>query len=76
MTHADHLDQLRAELKHLRDRRDLYRAKVYGPRPTRLSRLRELEREHDIAESRVRRAERDQRPIPTPAEPRSPMAGW
>lgn len=57
MSHADHLDQLRAELKYLRDRRDLYRAKVYGPRPTHLSRLRELEREHDLAESRLRRAE-------------------
>jgi hypothetical protein len=30
MTHADHLDRLRAELNYLRDRRDLYRAKVYS----------------------------------------------
>ncbi len=58
MTPAGHLEQLRAELRYLRDRRDLYRAKVYGPRPARLSRLRELEREHDLAESRLRRAER------------------
>jgi hypothetical protein len=57
MTHAGHLDQLRAEVKYLRERRDLYRAKVYGPRPARLSRLRELEREHDLAESRLSRAE-------------------
>jgi transposase InsO family protein len=57
MTDAARLDQLRAELKYLRDRRDLYRAKVYGPRPARLSRLREIEREHDLAESRLRRAE-------------------
>jgi hypothetical protein len=54
-----HLEQLRAELDYLRQRRDLYRAKVYGPRPTRLSRLRELEREYELAESHLRRAERE-----------------
>jgi hypothetical protein len=54
---SSELDQLRAEVKYLRDRRDLYRAKVYGPRPARLSRLRELEREYDLAESRLRRLE-------------------
>jgi hypothetical protein len=59
MTHADHIDRLRAELSYLRDRRDLYRAKVYGPRPASLSRLRELEREHDLAASRLQRAERE-----------------
>ena len=58
MTHDDHLDQLRAELRYLRERRDLYRAKVHGPRPARLSRLREFERQHDLAESRLHRAER------------------
>jgi hypothetical protein len=57
MTHADHVAQLRAELRYLRERRDLYRAKVHGPRPARLERLHELEREHDLAESRLRRAE-------------------
>jgi hypothetical protein len=57
MTGTDHLDRLREELRYLRGRRDIYRAKVYGPRPTRLSRLRELEREHDLAESRLRRAQ-------------------
>ena len=56
--HAEHLARLRAELDYLRRRRDLYRAKVYGPRPTSLARLRELERETDLAESRLRRAER------------------
>ena len=56
-THDEHIERLRAELDYLRERRDLYRAKVYGPRPARLSRLRELEREHDLAESRLRRAE-------------------
>jgi hypothetical protein len=57
VTTASHLEQLRAEARHLRQRRDLYRAKVYGPRPTRLSRLEELDREYQLAESRLRRAE-------------------
>ena len=57
---AEHLDRLRAEADYLRRRRDIYRAKVYGPRPTSLARLRELERETDLAESRLRRAERDE----------------
>ena len=56
-TDSKHVEQLRADLHYLRDRRDLYRAKVYGPRPTRLSRLRELEREYELAESHLRRAE-------------------
>jgi hypothetical protein len=55
----DHIELLRAERDHLRRRRDLYRAKVYGPRPSRLSRLEELEREYELAESRLRRAERE-----------------
>ena len=57
MTSTSHLEQLREEVRYLRDRRDLYRAKVYGPRPARLSRLEELEREYELAESRLRRAE-------------------
>ena len=57
MTTPSHLEQLRAEARHLRQRRDLYRAKVYGPRPTSPSRLEELEREYELAESRLRRAE-------------------
>jgi hypothetical protein len=62
MTASDaHLERLRAEVRYLRDRRDLYRAKVNGPRPSRLSRLQELEREHELAESRLRRAEREGR---------------
>ena len=54
---ASHLEQLRENVRYLGERRDLYRAKVYGPRPARLSRLHELEREYDLAESRLRRAE-------------------
>jgi hypothetical protein len=61
MTTTSRLEQLRAEARYLRDRRDLYRAKVYGPRPTRPARLEELERQYDLAESHLRRAERDKR---------------
>jgi hypothetical protein len=51
------LDQLRTELRYHRERRDLYRAKAYGPRPTNAARLRELERAYELAEARLRRAE-------------------
>jgi hypothetical protein len=54
---ASHLALLREEVRHLGNKRDLYRAKVYGPRPTRLSRLEELERQYKLAESRLKRAE-------------------
>jgi hypothetical protein len=57
MTTASHLEQLRADARYQRSRRDLYRAKLYGPRPAELSRLEELERQYDLAESRLRRAE-------------------
>jgi hypothetical protein len=52
-----HVEQLRAEAAHLRRRRDLYRAKVYGPRATSQEKLRELERALELAESRLARAE-------------------
>ena len=61
MITASHLEQLRADARYLRQRRDLYRAKVYGPRPARVSRLEELERQYELAESRLQRAERDDR---------------
>ena len=54
---ASHLERLRQEVRHLGNKRDLYRAKVYGPRPARVSRLEELERQYELAESRLKRAE-------------------
>ena len=57
MTATDHMEQLRAEAAHRRQRLDLYRAKVYGPRPTSVARLTELEREYELAASRLKRAE-------------------
>ena len=56
MTTDAHLEQLRVDVRYLRNRRDLYRAKLYGPRPAQFSRLEELERQYELAESRLRRA--------------------
>ena len=59
MTTPARLEEMRAEVRYRRNRLDLYRAKVYGPRATELSRLEELEREYELAESRLRRAEQE-----------------
>jgi hypothetical protein len=50
-------EELLAEARHARERRDLYRARVYGPRPTSPARLRELERIAEVSERRARRSE-------------------
>ncbi|HVW18954.1 MAG TPA: hypothetical protein VHB30_11970 [Solirubrobacteraceae bacterium] len=50
------IEQLRAEARFAGERLDLYRAKVYGPRPTSMTRLRELERAHQRAQDRLRHA--------------------
>ena len=52
------LEHLRAEARYHRERRDLYRAKMYGPRATDRARTRELERICDAAETRLAHAER------------------
>ena len=59
MTSAARLEEMRADVLYRRNRLDLYRAKVYGPRATELSRLEELEREYELAVSSLRRAERE-----------------
>jgi hypothetical protein len=59
MTSLGHIDDLKVDARHHRDRRDLYRAKMYGPRPASLDRLRELERACALSESRLRRAEQE-----------------
>jgi hypothetical protein len=53
------IDDLEAEARYRRERYDLYRAKMYGPRPTTMARLRELERAYQGAEARLRRAKRE-----------------
>jgi hypothetical protein len=50
---TDHIDELRTMAKWSRQRRDLYRAKEYGPRTTSPERMRELERELARADERL-----------------------
>lgn len=56
-TDPQRLEELRAEARYHRERYDLYRAKMYGSRPTSMARFRELERTHQEAEARLARAE-------------------
>ena len=58
-TETDRLARLRMEARYHRERRDLYRAKRYGPRATSPERMRELERAYDQAAERLRFAEKD-----------------
>jgi hypothetical protein len=53
------MEDLRAEARYHRERHDLYRAKMYGPRPTTMARLKELERAHQGAQARLRRAQHE-----------------
>ena len=57
MSRSASIEGLRAEARHARQRHDLYKARMYGPRPTTLTRLRELERVHKGAQARLDRAE-------------------
>ena len=50
------LEELRAETRHRREQRDLYKAKMYGPRATSMARMRELERRLVSAEGILSRA--------------------
>jgi hypothetical protein len=59
MTSLRRLEELSAEARYHRERRDLYRAKAYGPRPTSPAKLRELERASVVSEARLRRAEQE-----------------
>jgi hypothetical protein len=51
------LSRLRVDARYHRERRDLYRAKVYGPRATSDERMRDLERACEQAAERLRVAE-------------------
>jgi hypothetical protein len=59
MTSRGRLDELRIDARYHGERRDLYRAKMHGPRPTSPGRLRELERACALSDSRLRRAEQE-----------------
>lgn len=60
MTSLRRVEELRAEARYRRERRDLYRAKVYGSRATSRFRLNDLERACALAEARLRRAQQEQ----------------
>jgi predicted nucleic acid-binding Zn-ribbon protein len=51
------IESLRADARYHRERVDLYRAKMYGSRPTSPARFRELERAWRAAEERLAHAE-------------------
>jgi hypothetical protein len=53
------MEELQAEARYHRERFDLYKAKTYGPRLTSVTRLKELERRQQGAESRLRAAVRE-----------------
>jgi hypothetical protein len=48
---AQRLDELRAQARFARERYDLYKARTYGPRLTSPSRLQQLERESERAQT-------------------------
>jgi hypothetical protein len=50
-------EQLREEARYRRERLELYRAKLYAGRAISQSKLRELQREANGADARLRRAE-------------------
>ena len=51
------LERLQMDANYHKERRDLYRAKMHGPRATSVVKLRELEREYVVAVERLERAE-------------------
>jgi hypothetical protein len=53
------IEELQAEARYHRERYELYKAKTYGPRPTSVARLRELERRHQGAGARLRSAQQE-----------------
>lgn len=65
MSASDRIEALEAEAGYARRRYDLYRAKMYGPRPTTMSRLRELERIHQGADARLRAAKSERAASPS-----------
>jgi hypothetical protein len=58
------LEDLEAGERVARERYQLYRARVYGPRPTSVGRLRELDHAWKLAQSRLHRARAGELPGP------------
>jgi len=67
-----HIEELLAEARYARQRYDLYKAKMYGLRPTTLTRLRELERMREGADARLRRAQEEHPPTAEDGHPPLP----
>ena len=56
MPDANHLAELRMQVRYRRERLALYRAKVHGARATSPARLAELTREYELSVSTLKRA--------------------
>lgn len=56
MNDERHLEELEANARHASERYRLYRAKTHGTQPTSPGRLRELQRESEVAERMLARA--------------------
>lgn len=52
------IEELRAQVRYHRERRDLYQAKMYGSRPTTMTKMRELQHEYENARDRLHEAQR------------------
>jgi hypothetical protein len=63
MPDSARIEDLQTEARYHRERYDLYRAKMYGARPTTMARLRELERAHHGAAARLRRAQQERKSL-------------
>jgi hypothetical protein len=65
------LEELKAGERLARERYELYRARVYGPLPTSIGRLRELDHAWKLAQSRLHRARRGDLPGPASSNGRT-----
>jgi hypothetical protein len=63
MPDSARIEDLQTEARYHRERYDLYRAKMYGARPTTMARLMELERAHHGAAARLRRAQQERKSL-------------
>jgi hypothetical protein len=68
----DRTPELRADARYARERYELYRARVYGSRPTSPVKLRELEQAATRAQERLEHAERT---LAAQAEAQQPPPG-
>lgn len=59
MSSPGYMEEMRLQARHDRQRRDLYRAKVYGPDPTSSARLKEMDRKCAVSARTLRRAEEE-----------------